>query len=555
MRCALLSNVNVESIARRMKGRHDLHLAEGFGAWVQELADPESALFRFDPAAIVLLLDGAELLRSHAHGPPDAMKGELDQQLAWIERAASRTPGRCFFVATLDVPVGVIRGLKQAAWERELEHHWSRRLAELASKHSRVYLVDVKSIVEDLGRQQFYSPKRWYLGGLKYSLAGEKAIAAELGRILDAQTAARKKCLVLDLDNTLWGGVIGEEGLAGLALAEVGEGARYRDFQRRVKQLEQLGVILGVVSKNNEADALEVFEKHPHMVLAKDDFAILKINWTTKPQNLKDVAAELGIGLDSLVFIDDSAAERDAVRAALPEVCVPEFPADTCQLPAFADQIYRDHFFAIESTPEDQQRTETYRQNARRDAEHDSTASLDDFLAALRTKITIWKLKDEDLARAAQLTQKTNQLNLTTRRYTEQDLQSFAASPESTIWVASVADKHGDNGKVFLAIVRRTAPATAELDTFLMSCRAMGRFIEDQILDHLARDLAAQGTTTLLLRCVPTPKNLPARSMIERLTCSVVSKDEHGNTTWACDLTKGSPVTRPAYAELLALPG
>jgi len=409
--------------------------------------------------------------------------------------------------------------------------------------------------VEQVGRSTLYSNKRWYLGGLRFSTGGEKLIAKALERILDAHLVARKKCLLLDLDNTLWGGVIGEDGLAGIQLSGTGAGARYRDFQLRIRDLAKMGVILGIVSKNNEADALEVFERHEHMALSKNDFAAMKINWSPKAQNIVELAQDLDIGTDSIVFIDDNPVEREAIRTALPEVIVPEFPADTAELPSFIEQVYKDCFFTLESTADDRRRTEVYLANAKRAAERSTTLSVDEFLTGLRTKILFTPVCEEDLPRAAQLTQKTNQFNLTTRRYTEQELRALQATPGAKVFIASVTDKYGDNGKVCVSIVRKEALDTAELDTFLMSCRVMGRFIEDQILDQLVKELRTNGLSKLRVQFIPTKKNAPARAFIERLQGGrLVSDEASGAETWEFDIAKASPVTKVGYAEILTQP-
>jgi FkbH-like protein len=549
MKCALLSNVNVESLGRRIE-RHQVHVAQGYGAWTQELANPASGTWSFGPSAVFLIVDGSELLRGQ-QGLDPAL-AEMEGQLAWIERAAERSPGIKFFISTVDVPAQFPRALKHGHLERRLEQHWLAGISRASANRANVYVLDLKALVEDVGRARFYSNKRWYLGGLRFSVLGEKLVAEELERILDAQVVARKKCLLLDLDNTLWGGVIGEEGLGGIQLSESGEGARYKDFQRGIRKLGEMGVILGIVSKNNEGDVFEVFESHEHMVLKKEHFASLKINWSPKSQSIAEVAQDLDIGIDSLVFIDDSPVEREAVRTALPEVTVPEFPADTCELSAFLEQVYKDYFFTLESTEEDRKRTEIYLANARRTSERSAAASIDEFLAALRTKISLGRLRDADVPRAAQLTQKTNQFNLTTRRYTEQQLQAFRTTPGMAVSIASVADKYGDNGKVFLGIVRKLSADTAELDTFLMSCRVMGRFIEDQILDQLVKELRADGISKLRVHLIPSKKNAPARGFIERLSGGrLLSNDASGTITWEFDIAQTSPVSRHPYAELL----
>jgi FkbH-like protein len=552
MKCALLSNVNVESIARQMQ-RHEVHIAQGYGVWTQELADPTSGTFGFGPSNVFLIIDGAELLRGQQGMEPTL--AEVDEHLAWIERAAERSSGTKFFVSTIDVPARALRPLKEEQVERRLEQHWHAGIARACASHANIYVFDLKELVEQVGRSVLYSSKRWYLGGLRFSIAGEKLIARELERILDAQLVARKKCLLLDLDNTLWGGVIGEDGIEGIQLSENGEGARYRDFQLRIRELSQMGVILGIVSKNNEADAFEVFESHEHMVLRKGDFAAMKINWSPKAQNIAELAQDLDIGTDSIVFIDDNPVEREAIRTTLPEVTVPEFPADTCELASFFERVYKDCFFTLESTAEDRKRTAAYLANVKRVAERTATPSIEEFLAGLGTKIFLTRACDEDLPRVAQLTQKTNQFNLTTRRYTEQELRALQTTPGTEVFIASVADKYGDNGKVLVSIVRREARDAAELDTFLMSCRVMGRFIEDQILDHLVKELRADGLSRLRVPFIPTRKNAPARAFVDRLRGGrLVSDDASGAQTWEFDIAKASPVTKTAHAELLTQP-
>ena len=552
MKCALLSNVNIELIGRRIQ-RHEVHIAQGYGVWTQELADPTSGTFCFGPSSVFLIIDGAELLRGEQD--MDLVLANVDEHLAWIEQAAERSPAVKLFVSTVDVSARTLRPMKGEHSERRLEEHWNTGIARASGRHANVYVFDLKEMVAQMGRSQLYSNKRWYLGGLRFSTAGEKLIAQELERILDAQEIARKKCLVLDLDNTLWGGVIGEDGVKGIQLSETGDGARFRDFQLGIRELGRMGVILGIVSKNNEADALEVLERHEHMVLRKRDFALTKINWSTKAQNIAELAQDLDIGMDSIVFIDDNPVEREAIRAALPEVTVPEFPLDTCELTSFLERVYKEYFFTLESTEEDRKRTEAYLTNAKRAAERTVAPSIEEFLSGLRTKIFLTRAGDEDFGRAAQLTQKTNQFNLTTRRYTEQELRTLQSTPGAAVFIASVVDKYGDNGKVLVSVLRTATRGTAELDAFLMSCRVLGRFIEDQVLDHLVRDLRAYGFSRLRVKFIPTRKNAPARTFIKRLQGGrLVFDDETGAQTWEFDISEASPVTKPAYAELLTNP-
>jgi FkbH-like protein len=549
MKCALLSNINVESIARRIEG-HEVHIAEGYGVWTQELGVPTSGTYTFGPSSIFLVIDGAELLRGTRELEP--VLEELDEHVAWIEEAAERWPGTKFFVSTIDVPARALLPLKEERVEPLLEQRWHAGIVRASARYPNVYIFDLKALVEEVGRSHIYSDKRWYLGGLRFSILGEKLIAGELERILDAQLVARKKCLLVDLDNTLWGGIIGEDGINGIHLSETGEGARYRDFQLRILELRKMGVVLGIVSKNNEADVFEAFAQHEHMVLRTGDFVSMKINWLPKAENIVEVAQDLDIGMDSIVFIDDNPVEREAVRTALPEVTIPEFPEDTSELPAFFERVYKDFFFTLASTEEDRKRTDSYSANAKRAAERTAAPSIESFLAALDTKIVFTRACDQDLHRAAQLTQKTNQFNLTTRRYTEQELRELQTMRGADVFIASVADKYGDNGKVFVSIVRREAPDTAELDTFLMSCRVVGRFIEDQLLSQLIEEVRAHGLSKLRVPFVPTSKNALARAFVERLRGGrLVVVEQSGAQTWEFDIARASPVTKPPYAELV----
>jgi len=532
MKTALLSNVNVDSLARRLGKDHDIHIADGFGTWAQELINPDSDTWRQAPSVVAVLIDGAELLRSRNPLTDDDRFDRLSQAQSIVSSAAEAHPGVTFLVSTLDIPQEGIATLADFGPERFFEADWLSGLRTLATQRPNLLVWDVKRLVEAIGRDRFYSAKRQYFGGLRYSIDGEKTLAEDLRQMLRAYRGMRKKCLVLDLDNTLWGGVVGEDGPEGISLDDVGPGARYKDFQRRLKELKELGVILVIASKNNHADALDVIRSHPHMVLQEDDFAAMKIDWAPKAQNIAALAETLNIGTDSLVFIDDSPVERGSVTAALPEVTVPEFPDDTAELPAFLQGIYRQHFLFLSLTQEDRQKTKMLLQNARRAEAQTLAGSAEDFLRALETTIEIGAITDRDVSRAAQLTQKTNQFNLTTRRYTEADLNQMRHRGNSLILLANVSDRFGDSGKCCLAIVERDG-AHARLDSFLMSCRVMGRHVEDEILAHLIARLREMGVEKLTIEIRPTDKNTPARTWVQR---TFGLEDDSGRETRTCTI-------------------
>ena len=379
--------------------------------------------------------------------------------------------------------------------------YWRSQLEDIE-----VPICELAELVADMGREKFYSPKMWYYGSIPFSMAGEKALAAECARCWKALTGQKKKCIVLDLDNTLWGGVIGEDGVGGIQLASDKEGAAYQDFQRHILELKQQGVLLAVASKNNAEDALLPIREHPDMLLRESDFVAIKANWEPKAINIQQLAEELNLGLDSFVFIDDNPVERESVKMALPTVSIPEFPSNPVSLASFARFIAKEYFPTLRLTQEDIKKSEQYRQEHLRQEEKQRFSTLEDYLASLDMKLFIKRVDDNDIPRVAQLTQKTNQFNLTTRRYTETDIKTFSAAPDWQLWLGELEDKFGKYGKIILCMVK-ISEERAHIDTFLMSCRVMGRGVECAFLDYVEGQLAACGISCIEGEYRTTPKN------------------------------------------------
>ena len=511
MKTALLSNITIESLASRYisETEDDLFVSRGYNTWMQELVAPSSDLYAFAPVIVFVLLDGRELLPD-AWSDAETFSG-LDSMLSALTAAIRTHTDISFVVSTLDIPRRSLAPLASPRIEEALQARWREGLDTEG-----IAVLDLSDIVATLGRSHCYSPKMWYLGGLRFSSTGEKAIVREMRRIRNAFAGSRKKLLALDLDNTLWGGVVGEDGVGGLDLAPTGTGSRFYDFQKRIKDLADMGVLLAVVSKNNPEDALDAIRNHPHMPLREDDFVAVKANWLPKPQNLKDLAETLNIGLDSFVFLDDSPVEREAVRASLPEVTVPDFPADTSTLESFIAELSREYFLLPRATREDAEKTAMYRSEAKREDEKSRFDSLDSFLESLQMELTLRPLSENDIPRAAQLTQKTNQFNLTTRRYTEADLARMSQDPSWFIRIGSLTDRFGDFGQILLLIAHIEA-RDATVDTFLMSCRAMGRGVEETALNVFENQLRDAGVERLFARYVPTPKNAPVADLWPRM--------------------------------------
>lgn len=547
MKIGLLSNINMDYLGSNLAEKHDLYQPDGFGQWGQELLNAESKFYAFNPEAVFLFLDGEELIRGCREF--DSKTSALNDAISIIEHGVASRPDTSFFISNLDLPQKEIKSVKEIRNERRMEFFWLDMLEQLNQKYANFYIFDLKHIIETHGRKKMYSSKLWYLGSMKFSMDAILTLTSEVERLLNAVAGKKKKCLILDLDNTLWGGVIGEDGINNIELSEFKEGARYKDFQKRISELKDLGVILAVVSKNNYDDALEVFENHHHMVLNESDFVALKINWDHKFQNINELAEELNLGLDSFVFIDDNQFERESVSEALPDVLVPDFPKDTSMLEDLMIQLHKDHFLFLKSTTEDKQKTQMYKQNLNRKTALKSKASLDDFLKTLNTQIAIWKITQDDITRVSQLTQKTNQFNLTTKRYTEKDIQKLKNSKEHEIYVVSVEDKYGDNGIVSVVILNKQNDHHAEIDTFLMSCRVMERKIEDQILDFVEQELFKQGFSQLSATYIPTMKNKPVELFYDRMSYVLFDTKADGGKEYHLEL-KNKP-DRVTFAKVI----
>lgn len=499
---ALLSNITIDSLAQTITKTtgEEIYTSSGYNTWVQELL--YASFGGNTPDCVFLILDGTQLMGDAFPANWDSAQATIDEALSVILGFASSHKDIPIFVSSLDIPNKKIQPYVSERIERKAESYWLNALEE-----NGIPVLDIKELASNIGRDKFYSPRMWYLGSIPYSMAGEKAIAEEISNALNAIKGRRAKCIVLDLDNTLWGGVIGEDGIGGIELSTTKEGSRYRDFQKRIKDIKEEGTILAVVSKNNMEDAMGGINNHPDMILREKDFVAIKANWEPKPVNIGELAKELNIGLDSFVFIDDNPIEREAVKTALPQVIVPEFPKDTANLEKFAIEIGKKYFPTLKLTKEDTQKTEQYQIEHKRSELKKEAPSLEEYLKSLEMKLTIRKITEEDVPRAAQLTQKTNQFNLTTRRYTESDIRRMKEDGHYKIWIGELEDKFGSYGKVILAIVRMEPEHRAAIDTFLMSCRVMGRNVETEFLKHIEQSLKEEGIREIIGEYIETPKN------------------------------------------------
>lgn len=540
-RVALLSNVTVDLIAGKLRKKYDFYLPEGFDTWVQETINPAAGLYNEKLDAVIVLLDGTEA-RSWKTVEEGAERiGLWKQALNALVSNISTIP---IFVSTIDIRENRIKSLSERSNKYELENDWYQYAQGLVESKNNVYLFDLADSIAEIGRKQFYSNKMWYMSSMPYSRDGLNAVANEIDRVLGSAFETRKKIIALDLDNTLWGGVIGEDGVEGIELSDHKEGQRYYDFQRQLLEMKNRGIVLGIVSKNNEDDGEAAIRNHPAMLLRDDEFVSRKINWENKAVNLKAMEGELNLTEGGFIFIDDNPVERETVKGECPDMLVPDFPVDTTELLEFAEGIWFDYCRPLRVLGEDLKKTQMYQNEAKRKQELESSLNLDDYIAKLEMVADIHRMRDTELERVVQLINKTNQFNVTTKRYTQAEVEEIAANPDNAIYVVYSSDKYGDSGLISI-IILIGSDVDVRIDTFLMSCRVMGRKLEDVILN----ELAAKYQKKMIGEYIPTAKNAPVKELFDRLGFDVVSDDE-GHKTYEIDGTGYQKKEFSSYKEI-----
>lgn len=394
--------------------------------------------------------------------------------------------------------------------------------------------VDLEQISGEAGRAHFYDARRYHWTKQPFSEEGNLLLCRHLHAAVRALTTGPKKLVVVDLDNTLWGGVVGETGPHGIAVRESPDGEAFRAFQQHLLGLTRRGVLLAVSSKNNPADAEEPFAANPDMLLRREHFAAFEANWEPKAQSIARIARQLRLGLDSFVFFDDNPAEREQVRQALPEVEVVEVPEDPAGYVAALEAGL--WFESVGFTEADAARAEQYRAEAEREAAAASFASLDDYLRSLEMVADTRRLDEADLERVEQLLGKTNQFNLTTRRHGGDRVRAWMEDPRSLPLTLRLADRFGDHGLVAVVLAVPEDEATLRIDSWLMSCRVIGRTLEQHTLGELVAAARALGYRRLVGEYLPTPKNPMVAELFDQLGFARVEVGDDGGVRYAVDI-------------------
>lgn len=415
-------------------------------------------------------------------------------------------------------------------------HHFNQQVIKLSEQHKNIQFIDINDFTNQYKREELIDWKFYYISQMIINPKLGRKFNKWLKLKLKGLTSKRKKCLVLDLDNTMWGGILGEDGIDGIQIGDTYPGNAFKAFQENVLEASKNGIILALCSKNNESDVEEAWKKNPYIIVKKEHVAAYRINWQNKAANIAEIAAELNIGLDSLVFIDDNPAERTIVKQTLPEVTVPDFPEHPYQMNAFFWQVMNDYFQIYALTKEDKAKMHQYIENAQRKEAQKSFVDMDTFLSSLEMELEVQSANQFNINRIAQMTQKTNQFNLTTQRYIVNDIQNFVDKGD-LVYCLAVKDKFGDNGITVGTIIELNGK-TAYFNTFLLSCRILGRGIENAFMYYLLNELIAKGIKKVKAAYIPSKKNKQTLVFYERFGFEVYNTKEDGTKEYQLELEK-----------------
>ncbi len=524
---AILGDCATQHVATALKG-YGFHVGLGlniFDADYDQIdaqtMDPGSELYAFAPDSVLIYMCTEKLYGKFCGTPVDA-RGTFAEDTyhyilnCWnqINANIQATILQFNFVMLDDGSFGNYANKTEASFVFQLRK-LNFLLMQGCQQVKNVYLIDLDMIQSQFGRKQFADPKLYYIAKMPISL---EVLPEAAKRVLDTILTLRgrfKKCVVCDLDNTLWGGVIGDDGLNGIQIGELGSGHAFSELQMWLKDLKNRGILLAVCSKNNIENARLPFEQHPEMVLKLEDFSMFVANWEDKAGNIRSIQQTLNIGMDSLVFLDDNPFERNLVRSLIPEICVPELPED----PALYLQYLRslNLFETASYSADDAKRTQQYREASQRRSFETSFTSYEDYLQGLEMKAVAAPFDAFYVPRIAQLTQRSNQFNLRTVRYTEAQIESVMQDDTHLTLYFMLKDKFGDHGLISVVILDKQDSETLFVSEWLMSCRVLKRGMEEFIVNKMVETAKAHGFRKITGEYIPTPKNAMVKDLYEAM--------------------------------------
>ncbi|MEJ7586594.1 MAG: HAD-IIIC family phosphatase [Ferruginibacter sp.] len=490
----------------------DLQLWEAdFNQIERQVFDPSSEIYQFSPDIVLLFHSSHKLLSKYNKLHPDAYSTLAESQLQLVTNITAtlnnHLKARIIYYNYTEindsvfgsyankVPASFLFQLRKLNYELML----------FSTRESNFYICDISAIQNQYGKSNFFQPSVYINTEMVLSLHLLPEVSVKTVDLIAAMTGIFKKCLIVDLDNTMWGGIIGDDGLENIQLGTLGIGKAFSEFQYWIKKLKNRGIIVAVCSKNTESVAKEPFEKHPDMVLHLEDIAVFVANWDNKADNIRHIQSILNIGFDSMVFLDDNPFERNMVRENIPGITVPELPEDPAE---YLEYLYQLNLFeTISFSNEDTERTKQYQVEAKRNVLQQSFVNEDDFLKSLDMVSLVEPFTKFNTPRVAQLSQRSNQFNLRTVRYTEPDIEFCAVTEDTFSFSFTLEDKFGDNGIICVIILKKENTTTLFIDTWFMSCRVLKRGMEDFVLNTIATHARKNGYSYLKGEYIPTPKN------------------------------------------------
>ena len=519
----------------------------GYNQYNQEILNQESNLYKFSPDITFLIMDTRNIFGDLFYLPYSISVSErknfVEKKLKEIQNLAntftSRTKSK-LVIANFAIPTYSPRGI----FETKTEYGFHQMIMDLNHglidsfvNSNSIYIYDFNGFISQYGEDNVFDYKQFFFGDMKISLDYIPYMVNDLMGYVIGHLGLSKKCVVLDLDNTLWGGIVGEDGFNGIKLGPEPPGNTYLEFQRVLLSLYQRGIILAINSKNNYDDALKVIKEHPYMVLREEHFASMRINWNDKVSNMREIASELNLGVDSMVFFDDDPVNREYMKLNMPQILTVDLPQDPSQ---YAQTIKKmNEFSVLNITDEDAKRGKMYVEQRKRNDFEQSTPNIESFLKNLDLKVLIKNANEFTIPRISQLTLKTNQFNLTTKRYQESDIRKFSEDDRYLVGCIQAEDKFGDNGITGVFIVHKENSKEWFIDTFLLSCRIMGREVEKGMLGYIMNKAKENGVEQIKAKFIMSQKNKPIEDFLPN--CGFHKNNDY----WIYSLK--SPFTIPEY--------
>lgn len=517
VKVALLGDTATQFLNQALRGcgyEHglDLDMFEAdFDQVERQVLDPGSELYGFEPDVVIIFQSAHKLLSKYNKMKPEAhatlASTQMEQIMGLAETIGSRLKSKIIYYNYSEINDAVFGN-----YASKIESSFLFQLRKLnyelmcySAAQPSFYIVDLASIQNYHGKKTSFHSSVYVNTEMVLSIDILPELAAKTLDLISAMNGRMRKCLILDLDNTMWGGIIGDDGIENIQVGALGIGKAFTEFQYWIKKLKNRGIILAVCSKNTESVAKEPFEKHPDMVLRLDDIAVFVANWENKADNIRYIQSVLNIGFDSMVFLDDNPFERNIVRENIPGITVPDLPEDPAE---YLEYLYTQNLFeTISFSNEDVERTRLYQVEAQRNVQQQKFTNEDDFLKSLNMLSLAEPFNNYNTPRVAQLSQRSNQFNLRTVRYTEADIAALAGDGNAFTFSFTLEDKFGDNGLICVIILKKESSTTLFIDTWFMSCRVLKRGMENFVLNHIVDFAEQKGFTTIRGEYIATPKN------------------------------------------------